>query len=65
MKWIAVALLVTLVACSGDLSQLVKRSELIQVLQLADIKLTAKFDQLDRTIKRLERQIKRVKSEED
>lgn len=65
MKWIAVALLVTLVACSGDLSQFVKKSEIIQILQAADIKLSAKFDQVDKTLKRLERQIKRRKSEEN
>ena len=65
MKWVAVALLVSLLACGGNLSAYVKKAELIQVLQLADLKISAKFDQIDKTLKRLERQIKRRKSEEN
>ena len=65
IKWVAVAFLVSLLACGGNLADYVRRSEIVTVLQLADEKLTAKFNQIDKTLKRLERQIKRRKSEEN
>lgn len=65
MKWVAVTLLVFALACGGNLGDYVKKSELIQVLQLADLKISAKFEQIDKTLKRLERGIKRRKSEEN
>lgn len=65
-KLIILAALVSLIACNrDDLQKYVTKSEIISVLQAADLKLTVKFSNLDANIKRLETQIRRLKRGKD